>query len=182
MKATTLLIAGFIAVATSPAAAADFTLVDLRSYIMFSSHLVIPNILEPTELIYEEQQQFVTQGGAVFSSLAIQTGQRGQSVAVYRGVAKPAQLLDLRNKLNAANIRMQRSCESDARGAQSGYTDFTWYSNRGKRNTFRVVFARTGSTGLLPCREPVGQIISALRDLESEILQNPDTEVLRTPD
>jgi len=181
MKATALLVAGSIALAANAATVADLSQVDLRPYLLVSSHLIIPNTFDPTELSYEEQQQFVTQGGAIFSSLSIQVEQQVPSAQVYRGIATPVQLLDLRNKLNSANIRAQRSCESDTLGFQSGYTDFTWYSIRGKRTTFKVVFARAGSSGLPPCQEPLSQITAALRGFESEILGNPDTEVLLTP-
>jgi hypothetical protein len=182
MRVTAFLAAGLIAVATTaPATAVDFSQVDLRPYILFSSHLVIPNIFQPSELIYEEQQKTITQGGATFSSFAAQVEQKIPSAQVYRGIATPAQLSDLKNKLNAANIRGRRTCEFDTLGSQGGSIDITWYSIRGRRNAFRVVSAIEGSVGLPRCPEAVNQILIDLRAFESDILLNPDTEVLLTP-
>lgn len=180
MKVTALLAAGVLVVAGS-ATAADFPRVDLRSYVLLSSHLVIPDIFQPSELTFEEQQLFITQGGAAFSSRTIQVEQQVPSTDIYRGVATPSQLRDLRNALNAARIRNQRTCEFDTLGSQGGYTDITWHSIHGRRNTFRVVSAIDGSGGLPKCPAAVNQILTVLRRFESEILQNPGTEVLRTP-
>jgi hypothetical protein len=181
MKIAILLTSIVLAAAPSPAAAAGFPGVNMRPYILFSSHLEVANIFEPSELTFEEQQQFITQGGAVFSSLSIQVEQQVPSSQVYRGIATPAQLLDLRNNLNAARIRGQRSCEIKAGGSQEGFIDFTWYSALGRRNSFRIVLTRTGGSGLPPCRASVVQILGHLRGFEAEILQNPNTEVLQTP-
>lgn len=181
MKVTVLLISCFIAVATNAATAADFSQVDLRPYLSFTSHLVVANLFEPTELAYEQQQQFITQGGATFSTLFIQVEQQVPSSEVYRGLASPAQLLALRNNLNSAKIRGQRSCEIKTIGAREGSIDFTWHSHLSRRNVFRVVLTRTGGSGLPPCRQALIQILADLRSFEAEILQNPGTEILRTP-
>ncbi len=71
---------------------------------------MVANLFEPTELAYEEQQQFITQGGATFSTLSIQVEQQVPTSEVYRI-----------------------------------------------------------------------QILTDLRSFEAEILQNPGTEILRTP-
>lgn len=180
MKAIKFFVISFIALAPVPTTAADFSQVDLRPYILFSSHLAIPTIGNPTELTFQEQQQFITQGGATFSSRVIQVEQQVPSSDVYRGIATPAQLTGLRNELNRAKIRAQRSCEIPAE-FQMGYIDLTWNSILGRRNSFRVVYARAGTSGLSQCREAMIQILAHLREFESDVLQNPDTEVLRTP-
>jgi hypothetical protein len=182
MKATTLLVAGSLAVApAAPATAADFSRVDLRPYLLVSAHLVIANIFEPTELTYEAQQQFISQGGATFSALSIQVAQQAPAAQVYRGVATPAQLDGLRSKLNSAKVGVQRSCEIRSTGGRVGYFDFTWHSVRGRRNAFRVVLSSAGDSGLPPCREAVIQLLADLRNFEFDLLANPDTEILQTP-
>jgi hypothetical protein len=182
MKPTALLIAGAVVavVTTETATAVDFFQVDLRPYIVLSSHLVVANTFNPTELVYEEQQQFITQGGATFSSFSAQVEQKIPSSQVYRGIATAGQLNGLRDRLNIANIRAQRSCEIRSTGGREGAYDITWYSIRGKRNSFKVLLSRV-RTALPPCQAPLIQLLADLRAFESEILTNPDTEVLMTP-
>jgi hypothetical protein len=181
MKVFVLLIAGVVAVATEPATAIDFSRVDLRPNVLVSSHLVISNIFDPDELTYEEQQMFITQGGATFSSFSAQVEQGVPSSQIYRGIATPAQLRDFRANLNTAKIGAHRSCEIKTIGSQEGYFDITWNSLRGRRNAFRVVVTFTGGSGLPPCRETLIQLLADIREFESDILTNSGTEVLSTP-
>jgi hypothetical protein len=183
MKVQRLLAAGFIALTTTELGqAADFSQVSLRPYVLLSSHLTITNLFDPDELTHQEQQQFITHGGATFSSRTIQVEQQIPSTDVYRGIATSSQLQDLRDKLHRANIRTQRSCEVKGAGSQEGHFDITWNSPRGNRNTFRVVYTFTGGSGLPPCRGTLIQLLAALRAFELQVLQNPDTELLLTPD
>lgn len=176
-----VLIALLLLLAATPATATEVSDVDLQPYLAVSSKQLYSTIIPPSTETTEDQQRFITRGGAAFSTYALRSDHNNTSVTqIYRGVATPPQLTELRDRLNAARIRGQRSCEIASDSTDARY-DFTWYSPHGRRNSFAIVLGRRGASGLPPCRNTAWEVIQAVSDFEFEILNNPDTEILQSP-
>ncbi len=164
----------------SAAIAADFSNVDLQPYLSVSSKQLYGTIVPPTEETTEDQQQFISRGGAVVSTYVLRDDLGTSVTQLYRAVATPSQLSALRERLNALRIRGQRSCHFVSEVNDARY-DFSWYAPRGTRNSFAIVLAREGASGLPPCRSAARDLIQAVSDFEIEILANSDTEILTSP-
>lgn len=178
MKA--LLISSLLLAWPSAATAADFSNVDLQPYLTISSKQLYGTIVPPTEETTEDQQQFISHGGAVVSTYVLRDDLGTSVTQLYRAVATPSQLSALRNRLNALRIRGQRSCQYVSEVNDARY-DFSWFAPHGTRNSFAIVLGEEGASGLPRCRPAARELIQAVSDFESEILANADTEILISP-
>lgn len=130
------------------------------------------------QTFYGDQSMVITQKGAVFASRSSRADGDIPEVMTYRGTATAAQMQELRDQLNAANVRGLRNCAvtPPAPGWTSS-TDLTWYSARGRRNFFNAA-AGARAAGRPPCPQAVSVVFQAINQLESRVLANPGTQIL----
>jgi hypothetical protein len=175
-----LVLAAVLAAVPAPgASAADFSQADLTPYVLVQFQRAYATTQPRPESYHDDGSTFITQGGALFSNVSARTDFGVPRSQIYRGLATPGQLQELRDRLNAAKIRGLTSCE--LLGERSvGTFDFVWYSAKGRRNAFTVVTG-DGTSGLPRCPAAVDEVFSALSSFENQVLQNPDREILSLP-
>lgn len=158
---------------------AQVSAVDLRPLLRVSSTLIITDsVFPPPSDTLEDQDVLITRGGAVLSETATRFDHGEFFTRLVRGVASQAGLGELQTVLAAARIGVQEDCEIDNGGSFRQDSEITWYGRRGRRNSFRVFIGDGEGSALPPCSAEVRGLLQVLGELESEVINDPDSEVL----
>jgi hypothetical protein len=167
----------FLAALGPNASAADFSQANLSPYVTIHTRSASVESERPTVLTFRETNQYVTQGGAYFFTSASRAGTDLPQSSIFSGLATPAQLNELRARLNTHNIRGRRSCEQIIIPDVSIVHEVVWYSIHGRRNAFTVVISGE-TTGLPECPLGLLEAMFAVANFGVQVRGNPDTEIL----
>lgn len=167
----------FLAALGPSASAADFSQADLSPYLRINTRSASMEPQRPDVLTFRETDQYVTQGGAYFFNSSSRAGTDLPQSAIFSGLATPAELDELRSRLNARRIRGMRSCEQVLTPDVNIVHEVVWYSVHGRRNAFTVVISPETS-GLPNCPLGLLEALLAVNDFGLQVRDNPGTEIL----
>ena len=155
----------------------DLTKADLRPLVQMRSALVLrENIIVPIE-IHEDENLFISQGGATISTL-VQRREQSVNSQLLRGLATSSQLAAFKNALAQSRVGVQDDCEAvtSPRGT-TGFIEVIWYGKGTRRSSFRIVFVPEPAS-LPECPAAVANLFIEFMNYRGRVMGNPDTEVL----
>ena len=162
------------------AGAVDFSGLDLDPLLRVRIQQTTPAQPPAVEDIHKMSDFFVTRGGAttlvrVFQLIGTQSRRTLHQLG--RGISAPDPLTHLKQVLNTARAGLQSNCTVIEDSPVNTY-EITWYGRNARQNLFTVVFGPLGSSALPSCPPEVSELIRTIVDYESQILNDPESEVL----
>ncbi len=162
--------------------AVDFSNVDLKPlfHLHLSKRFKTPPEFPPQKEIFDDEDLFVTQGGATVLIIFLRSEDTEFGTRMVRVVSPQPPLRTFLGALAASRIGLQPSCESDTGGTLTGSYEISWYGRHGRSNSFHVALAAAGASGLPPCPPEAQQIVMAVAAYESDVVGAPGAEVFQS--
>lgn len=174
---------GILILSARETLAIDFSGVDLRPYLLVQETcLILPdpeNPQIPLGSSKRDQSTFISQGGAVTSSLALQVQLTPYEGGFLQGIATPQERGPLASVVNAARLGTRTSCKIVAGCSGGGQTTVTWYGrNNNRRNSFTIAYGDSPANEAIPeCSPEIESFRTALGRLLLDLKRHPNTEV-----